>query len=90
MSLATTVMASPRARRFVTTRFLEQARQLQLGQPDISVGIALDVAERGRIQPLDQPLGRRATPCSRPRTRSLDDRPSRISAIWSRLTGPAG
>src|SRR5262249_27149434 len=31
-----------------------------------------------------------ATPCSRPPARRLMMAPSRISAIWSRLTGPGG
>jgi hypothetical protein len=53
---------------------LQQARQLQLGQPDIAVRIALDLAQGLRVQPLDEPLGEERHAVLAPQNAPLDNR----------------
>ena len=53
---------------------LEQARELQLGQPDVAVRIALDLAQGEGIQPLDEAFGEQGDAVLAPQDATLDDR----------------
>src|SRR5207244_2699988 len=65
-------LARPQAR---GDALLEQARELELRQADVPVGIALDVSQRIGIQSLDQPFGKQGDAVLLAPGASLDDRP---------------